>query len=293
MLRYACVEVGEGASRITDLRQVPLPPECFQEGQLGGPVAKTEAFQEQVRSLVEGLEQSVTEASLVLPDRWYRVVFAELDQLPSADEAREAALRWKLKRLVPFRVDELRIEAVEAVPLETQEEPGRVMIGFAIDLLLRQCEAAFAAAGVRLGWITNSSLAIANLIEPLPEDEVGVIVVAHRDGYSLMANRGESPVLYRYKDLGDDIGPETSLDLVTREMRLTGRFLEERLGAAALSRAVVVGHDELAAVVADAFRVEPMVLDAEVLFAGSAAETRELELITRASLAGAAHQEVA
>ena len=52
-----------------------------------------------------------------------------------------------LKRLVPFRVDELRIGAQEVEPLPNQpaEEPERLLLGFAVDQLLTQVEDAFAA----------------------------------------------------------------------------------------------------------------------------------------------------
>ena len=47
-----------------------------------------------------------------------------------------------------------------STPLPGQEEPRRLLLGFGVEQLLAQLEEAFAAAGVRIGQITNTSLAL-------------------------------------------------------------------------------------------------------------------------------------
>ncbi|MEM1247786.1 MAG: hypothetical protein AAGK22_15535 [Acidobacteriota bacterium] len=283
-LLYAQVDTAEGVS-VGPSRVAELEPETFLPGQLGGPLKEPEAFTELLRGLVSEIGE-IDSASLVLPDAWYRLVFAEVDQLPSAAAARDEALRWKLKRLVPFRVEDLRLDAVNAVPLAGQEDPGRVMIGFAAQALLEQCEAAFAAAGIRLGAITNVTLSVAHLIEPVAANEIGLLLVAQDDGYSLLASLGEAPVLYRYKPLDAGAGAGRA----QREMLLTSRFLEERLAHYELSRVVVVGSDRWSSVVGESLGIEPQVLEAE--------DWRDLlssqaDSVLRAALVGAAHVEVA
>ena len=92
-------------------------------------------------------------------------------------------LRWKLKRLVPFRVDELRIGAVEVTPLPGQEEPRRLLLGFAVEALLAALEAAFERVGIRLGRISSTSLALlAALVEPAAGDGLTALVLAEGRG---------------------------------------------------------------------------------------------------------------
>ena len=276
---------------MADLRSVDLADDCFHAGQLGGPARESEVFEATVRSLVAEVEEGgepVGEASLVLPDQWYRLVFAEGDQMPSSMVGRNEALRWKLKRLVPFRIDELRIDAVEASPLVGQDGDERVMIAFAIDLLVSQCETAFERVGVRIGQVANVSLSIANLVEPLPSDEVGVIVVAQDQGYSLLASVGHSPVLYRYKELAITDGM-TAENLIDREMRLTAGFLAERLEGRGVGRVVVVGEGDWPSIVAEALSVQPEVLDPN-LWNSAPSASGPLDPTIRAAMIGAAHR---
>jgi len=290
-LLYARVDVEDEGVRVGDLRSIELAEDCFHSGQLGGPARDTAVFEASVRSLVAEIDnggEPIGEASLVLPDQWCRLVFAEGDQMPSATAAREEALRWKLKRLVPFRIDELRINAVPASPLSGQEGDERVMIGFAIDLLVSQVEKAFDLVGIQLGQIANVSLSIANLVEPLPEDEVGVIVVAQDDGYSLLASVGESPVLYRYKDLATTDGAAAG-SVIDREMRMTAGFLAERLEGRGVGRVVVVGEGDWPSIVAEALEVQPDVLDSS-LFVPPHSGAASVAPTIRAAMVGAAHQ---
>lgn len=283
-LLYAQIDTADGV-RVDTTRVAELAPETFLAGQLGGPFKEPEKFAELLRGLASEISD-IDSASLVLPDAWYRVMFAEVDKLPAAEAAREEALRWKLRRLVPFRVEDLRVDAVDAVPLAGQEDPGRVMIGFAAEGLVGQCEAAFRSAGIRLGAITNVTLSVAHLVEPVAADEIGLLLVAQDDGYSLLASLGQAPVLYRYKPLDATESPGRA----RREMLLTSRFLEERLASYELARVVVVGSERWSAVVGESLGVEPQVLRAD--------DWRDLltphaDPVLRAALVGAAHVEVA
>ena len=121
---------------LEEYRDEPLDDGTFQHGLLGGPPREPQAFAERVRSFVAGIERPVREATLVVPDAWLRTVFAEVSDVPANGGAREDVLRWKLKRLVPFRVDELRVRAVEVTPVDGQQEPRRLLLGFGVETLL-------------------------------------------------------------------------------------------------------------------------------------------------------------
>ncbi len=217
-----------------------LPADTFQEGLLGGPAREPERFAEAVRELVRSLPQPPREASLVLPEGWLRLAFADLNELP-VGAGRDEVLRWKLRRQVPFRVDELRLAALEVAPLPAQspEEPFRVMLGFAVEALLGQVEDAFAAAGVRLGRITCESLALLAALRPADADELLAVALVDAGGYSLLFARGGEPVLHRHK--GHTAGlPEVSRGpLVGRDLRLTRSFLAEQLPEVPVARALV------------------------------------------------------
>ena len=72
-------------------------------------------------------------------------------------------LRFKLKRLVPFRVDELRMRA-SVVPAFPGQDGQRLFFTFGVEQLLRDLEAAFQSRGVRIGQIASRTLYLVSLL---------------------------------------------------------------------------------------------------------------------------------
>jgi hypothetical protein len=261
-LRYGHLAVDRQGLRLRAFRQLALPPDSFQNGLLGGPLRDPGAFRELVGGILDGVPGGVREASLVIPDAWLRVTYAESGDLPRGGAALDEVLRWKLRRLVPFRVDELRIGAAEVSPLPGQEEPRRLLMGFAIEQLLAQIEDAFTAHGVRLGQISNVSL---SLLEALgAADSRGAttrpavsqrgrssflaLTLVEDDGYTLILARRGEPVLHRYKAMAagsagaGDTAPGGS---VVRDLRLTRNFLDEHFPGSSLETVLLLAPPPL------------------------------------------------
>ncbi len=225
-LSYARFERAGGGFQLTDWRSVALAPGTFQEGLLGGPLREPRVFADRLGDLLRTAAGTVKSASLVLPDAWLRIAFTEGGQLPKAGPARDEVLRWKLKRLVPYRVEELRISASETGPATSPAE-GRLMLAFALEALLDQIEEAFASHGVTLGQITSAGLAALAAAARLPRKGlIGLTLVGERDHTLLFARDGE-PVLFRFKS---GVGSSGDEDLIRRDLRLTRSFLEEQFG---------------------------------------------------------------
>jgi hypothetical protein len=239
-LRYGHLVLDRVGLRLRDFRQLALPADAFHSGLLGGPLRDPGAFRELVGALVEGIAGGVHEASLVVPDAWLRVTYAESGDLPRAAAALDEVLRWKLRRLVPFRVDELRIGATEVSPLPRQEEPRRLLMGFAIEQLLSQIEDAFAAHGVRLGQISNVSLSLLDALAPTGGRSFVALTLVEEEGYTLIFARRGEPILHRFKSFGGlaaDSGPGGS---VVRDLRLTRNFLDENFPGSVLDTVLLL-----------------------------------------------------
>jgi hypothetical protein len=262
-LLYARVERRpDGALQVLRHLEVPLPS-GFVEGPLGGAPREPAELDRQVRELLERAGGRFEEATLVLSDRWMRVVFAEFTELPAAAAARDEALRFKLHQLVPFRADELRLRAVEVPALPGQEEPRRLAVAFALETLLAPVEAAFESAGVHLGMATNESFAVASAIEAR-----GLVLLVRADdrSYTVLVTLDGEPLLYRFKELGSALSSWPS-GSVYRELMLTRSFLEERLPERRLDGILVATPDagEWSRLLSGAFEAPCDVVDASRL----------------------------
>lgn len=260
-LAFAAFSRAEDGLVLEEYRREPLEPATFQQGLMGGPPREPRAFAERVQGFVSAVGVPVKEASLVVPDAWLRTAFAGMSEVPANGAAREEVLRWKLKRLVPFRVDELRVRAVEVTPLADQEEPRRLLLGFGIETLFGQLERAFADAGVALGRISNQGLsALGALAAPdggaigAPPDaaEAGDgallgLVLAFEASYSVVFARwsgGRSePVLHRFKSFSPALPLDARAGAVRRDSRLTRTFLEDHYPADRLAGVILAAPE--------------------------------------------------
>jgi type IV pilus assembly protein PilM len=243
-LRYGQFLRDRQGFRCRALREAALPRDAFHSGLLGGPLRDPTAFQGIVGGLVRAIPGGVKNASLVIPDAWLRVAFSESGELPRTAEQRDEVLRWKLRRLVPFRVDELRVSAAEVPRLPTQEEPRRLLLGFAIEQLLAQIEDAFAAHGVRLGQISNASLSMLAALATSRADELTALAVVDDNGYSLVFVRRGSPILHRYKAFSGGLLEGPRAGFVVRDLKLTRNFLDEQLPGVPLARVLLAAPPE-------------------------------------------------
>lgn len=245
-LRYGQIVRERGAYRFRGALAASLPHDAFLSGLLGGPLRDPAAFKGLLGQLLANVPGGVKEASLVLPDAWLRVSFTESGDLPTAPEALDEVLRFKLRRLVPFRIDELRVSATFVEPLPGQAEPRRLLLGFAVEQLLAQLEEAFQSAGIHLGQVTNESL---SMLDALPEsaDDEGFIALAAVDeqGYTLVFARGGEPVLHRFKGKTGPSTESTLSGLVERDLKLTKNFLTEHFPDAHLARVFLAAPREL------------------------------------------------
>lgn len=242
-LRYGGFHRGSQGFVYENSLQLELPDDTFTPGPLGAPLRDAAAFRDDILRFVNGIEGPVDEASLVLPDSWLRTTFIESSELPRRTRDRLDILRWKLKRLVPFRVEDLRISASSVEPFPDQEEPERLLVGFGIELLLSQIEDAFAAAGVKVGHITNNTLALVNSLEHNLSDEgLAALVAVYPDAYALCYFRRREPVLYRFKSMAD--GQPLRTDAVLRELRLTTHFVKQHFVDETLDGLFLAAHED-------------------------------------------------
>jgi type IV pilus assembly protein PilM len=126
------------------------------------------AFKEAVRKLVPNTNgRGKRKAALILPDNAVRLAILDFDTLPEKEEERRPLINFRLRKSVPFDIDEA---AISYYP-----QGKKVLVAVTPSEVIAHYEAPFRAAGLQPGFVTVSSLAIMDLL-PV----TGSIVLAHR-----------------------------------------------------------------------------------------------------------------
>jgi hypothetical protein len=229
----------EGELTCQESHLAELGEDCFQAGPLGGRLRDVEGFTRALDALLGKMIRRPREASLVVPDNWMRLTFVELEEWPRRQDEQLEILRFKLGRIVPFRVLELRIGA-ERVPALTDGSAHRFAVGFGIESAFGQLEEIFEDRGIRIGDLSNASLSLLEALkEGLEPAPLGAVVSIDEDRYALIVTRHGSPIVYRSKAHGSG----ESLEPVARELRLTKSFLQERVEPGILSDLVLAAPE--------------------------------------------------
>jgi type IV pilus assembly protein PilM len=116
---------------------------------------------------------------LVIPDYAVRMAILDFEEFPPHEEERNALIRFRLRKSVPFHIDEAQIAYSVQV-----NEPKRIeVLAIAIARpILTEYETLFTDAGYRVGLVTPSSIAALPLCAG---PEPGLTVVAKAAGSTL------------------------------------------------------------------------------------------------------------
>jgi len=119
-------------------------------------------------------------AALILPDYCARVAVLDFDSFPAGAEEQLALVRFRMKKSVPFDVD------TAVVGYYAQPRSGKSKIDVVVAIMAREIvtryEAPFRALAMQPGYVTTSSLAMLNVVEP-----GGLTVVAKLGGSTVSA----------------------------------------------------------------------------------------------------------
>lgn len=169
-----------------------------------------------------------TAAALVIPDYAVRMAAIDLEDFPASETERLALLRFRLKKTVPFPIDEAQLSYSIQKNEPKQVEVLTVSIARPI---LEEYEGLLSDAGFRVGMVLPSSLAALPLC---PTGDPGLTVLAKIAGsaLSVLLLDGAQVKVARCVDLADETGrlTEGEEQMVIPLLQQTLAFAEDQLG---------------------------------------------------------------
>ena len=232
------VSTGTGAGfglELAEFHALALAEGLFGSGPLGVPVGESEALAETVRLLIARAATPVREASVILPDAWTRSMVIELGELPEEPAARLEMLRFRVKRMVPYRVEDLHIEAVPLAPLAAPDPPSHCFVTMANAALCSMIEEGFSKSGVRIGQMSGATLStIQALHRSARAGGLFGLALVDSDGFCLALVRSGEPVVWRQKSFTEGLSDVDRSRMLIAELRLTRTLLSERFPGEAL-----------------------------------------------------------
>ena len=128
------------------------------ESNIGNPAAVKLA----VSNACARLKVKDEDVALILPDPVIRVFVQHFDEFPRSAQEAEPMLRWKLKKSVPFEVDETLISYMRQSP---REDGVDIVTALARLRIVREYVALAEAVELRPGVVLSSSLAAITLLD--------------------------------------------------------------------------------------------------------------------------------
>jgi type IV pilus assembly protein PilM len=172
-----------------------LPQKALVPSAIETNIVNAAAVNEAVRAVCKSLEAENQDTGLLLPDPVIRVFVQHFDDFPRSNQEAIPMLRWKLKKSVPFEVEETLLSFMRQLSKETGVD---VVTAIARLRIVKEYEALLENASLRPGVVMNSSLAAISLL-----DDQKPTLMARVSGTSLTTAIVREGVLagYRCTDL--------------------------------------------------------------------------------------------
>jgi len=138
-----------------------LPPGAIVPSAVETNIVNPAAVKTAVVNACGRLRAREEEVALILPDPVIRVFVQHFEEFPRSPQEAIPMLRWKLKKSVPFEVDETLISYMRQAP---REDGVDVVTALARLRIIREYESLVEGAGLHPGVVQSSSLAAISIL---------------------------------------------------------------------------------------------------------------------------------
>lgn len=202
-------------------------------------VIDADELRRHVRAAKARLAPSGGPIALCVPDPLARIALLQLEALPARDAEVQELVAWRLKRQLPYRLDEAR---VGWKAIGSRNATTTVLAAAMRQRVLSELEGLLAAEGFEVGVVTASTLALA---EAAPRSEQDTLLVHASDGwFTLLWLDPSQPLLIRTKQLPASDSEGAARDAaIAAELPPTIEYATQRLERSGGLRILV--HDAL------------------------------------------------
>ena len=198
---YVAVARWAGKSgQLEELAVEPLPAGAVMPSTLETNVAQPESVRTALRRLFSRVSIAGVPVALIVPDLVVRVLILPFDNLPRRSREALPLLKWRLKKSVPFDVDETTISWMRQTGREGALE---IVTAVSRQPIVREYETLIESLGGRVGVVLGSTLATLPLLK-----ELGSTLLVRLCGRTLstVVVSGESLCVYRSTEMRGDTG---------------------------------------------------------------------------------------
>jgi len=172
-------EAGLAYVRPGPTRQVgfePMERDVVSVSPLRDNVLRPETLHQKISHLIGGDQKKRRKAVLILPDFCTRVAVLDFDALPKESEERHQLIRFRMKKSVPFDVDDA---VLSFYPQPSKKGFAVVVVAAALEIIAKY-EAPFRAAGLHTGVVTTATVTTLDL-----DKSPGITLTAKLSGRAL------------------------------------------------------------------------------------------------------------
>jgi type IV pilus assembly protein PilM len=197
-----------------------LPPGAIIPSAVESNIGNPGAVKMAISNLCVRLRAKAEDVALILPDPVIRVFVQHYDEFPRSAAEAEPMLRWKLKKSVPFEVDETLISYMRQAP---REDGVDIVSALSRLRIIREYEGLAEAAELYPGVVVSSSLAAITLL-----DDEKPTLLARVSGNSLTTAIVREGVLsgYRCTDLPAQV-PDLTPQMLLEEIYPVAAFYQD------------------------------------------------------------------
>jgi len=208
------------------LRVSPLSEKALAVSPSEPNIIRVDVFQNAFPKNGNGSGPRRAKAGLVIPDYAARVSVLDFDELPPDEEQRLALVRFRLKKGVPFSIDEAQV-SFSIQPANPQRKKLEVLAAAIARPVLNEYETLLRNFGYQVGLVVPSSLAAMPLYPALPG---AMTLVAKISGniFSIVLLENRQIRVFRCVDLSSEESlPGDQSELMSTLLQQTLAFAED------------------------------------------------------------------